>query len=207
MKTLLIRRRPHLAIRRFSNLVGTAGLALAAILGPQPVIAADFGDRTPSVGELIDALSARPDGIRTRGLKIVASNDSMGGAAPNAGPASAASAQAGAGRVSMSIQFALNSDQVLKPSASSLSNLAMALNSEGLKGQQFEVIGHTDITGSASYNQRLSERRARSVAQFLAHLGVEETRARTAGKGPSQLLENVPASAPQQRRVEIRIVQ
>lgn len=204
---LLIHRSPYPTIRRFCALLGACALVVGSMLNPQLTIAADFGDRTPSVGELIDALSARPDGVRTRGLKIVASNDSHPSTTSHSAPASAAAGQTGAGRVSMSIQFALNSDLVLKPSADSLSNLAMALNSDALKGQSFEVVGHTDITGSAIYNLRLSERRARSVAQFLTHLGVDETRARTAGKGPNQLLENLPPAAPQQRRVEIRIIQ
>ena len=39
-----------------------------------------------------------------------------------------------------------------------------------------DVVGHTDGTGSDQYNQRLSERRAGSVADALARRGVEPAR-------------------------------
>jgi len=37
-----------------------------------------------------------------------------------------------------------------------------------------EVAGHTDSTGSAPYNQALSERRAKSVAAYLTSRGLRE---------------------------------
>ena len=45
------------------------------------------------------------------------------------------------------------------------------------------VSGHTDSTGSASYNQRLSEDRARSVADYLVNKGVVPARLDVAGFG------------------------
>ena len=177
--------------------------------------AADFGDRTPSVADLVDALNvrsvdvgdqaaaARSDSVRTRGLKFVAHGESVAGSSASvAAPATKASAPL-AGRVSLRIQFDLNSDRVLGGSANSLGNLAAALNSDALKGQRFAVIGHTDVTGSFNYNLGLSARRARSVAEFLSIAGVGLDRAKTVGRGPTDLLDSLPANAPQQRRVEI----
>src|SRR3954451_17175548 len=40
---------------------------------------------------------------------------------------------------------------------------------------QLQVVGHTDTSGSAAYNQRLSERRAASVQAELVRLGVPES--------------------------------
>ena len=198
------------AIRAFALFGKVAQVALIALLagGSLSSRAADFGDRTPSVNELINALNvqpgnaaigARPDGVRTRGLKIVNSNDSAPAAAAPDGKA----APATAGRVSLRIQFEVNSDRVLGASANSLTNLATALNSEALKSQKFAVVGHTDVTGSQNYNLKLSERRAQSVADFLSLAGVDQGRASTEGRGPLELLDNLPANAPQQRRVEI----
>ena len=48
-----------------------------------------------------------------------------------------------------------------------------------------EVAGHTDSTGSESYNQNLSERRAGSVAQYLETQGVMQQRMITVGMGES----------------------
>jgi len=45
------------------------------------------------------------------------------------------------------------------------------------------VIGHTDSTGSEDYNQRLSERRAISVADHLSSRGVDRGRLYASGRG------------------------
>lgn len=45
------------------------------------------------------------------------------------------------------------------------------------------VVGHTDSTGGAAYNQALSERRAASVARVLLDEGVSAGRVRTVGRG------------------------
>ena len=45
--------------------------------------------------------------------------------------------------------------------------------------------GYTDLSGTAAYNQKLSERRAASVAQELVRLGVPSTNITTIGKGES----------------------
>ena len=39
---------------------------------------------------------------------------------------------------------------------------------------QVVVVGHTDTSGSAAYNVRLSERRAKAVADALVGLGVNQ---------------------------------
>jgi len=46
-----------------------------------------------------------------------------------------------------------------------------------------EVSGHADSTGSAKFNQKLSERRALNVKIFLIRLGVDEDRIRSTGFG------------------------
>ena len=71
-----------------------------------------------------------------------------------------------------------------------------------------EVAGHTDSTGSNSYNQGLSERRATSVAEYLETSGVNSTRLITVGMGESMpVSDNVSAAGRQSnRRVEITMV-
>jgi len=46
-----------------------------------------------------------------------------------------------------------------------------------------KVEGHTDNVGSKAYNQKLSERRAESVANYLKDKGVSETQISTEGFG------------------------
>lgn len=69
------------------------------------------------------------------------------------------------------------------------------------------VTGHTDNTGSAAYNQDLSERRAMSVASVLRSGGVSSSRIRVVGAGESRpIATNQTAAGRQQnRRVDITI--
>src|SRR3984957_7062242 len=49
-----------------------------------------------------------------------------------------------------------------------------------------EIAGHTDSTGAPDYNQKLSERRANSVAQYLESQGLANNRVVTVGAGESR---------------------
>jgi len=70
------------------------------------------------------------------------------------------------------------------------------------------VTGHTDNTGSKAYNQTLSERRARSVADYLATQGVSSSRSFSEGRAFDQpIASNSSASGrAQNRRVELYIL-
>lgn len=69
------------------------------------------------------------------------------------------------------------------------------------------VTGHTDNTGSAAYNQSLSERRAGAVASELIANGVPGGRVVARGAGLTQPVASnaTPAGRAQNRRVEIVI--
>lgn len=70
-----------------------------------------------------------------------------------------------------------------------------------------DVVGHTDNTGTAAYNQELSERRAMSVAAELRAGGVPSGRIRAYGMGEDQPVASnlTPDGRQQNRRVEIII--
>jgi len=69
------------------------------------------------------------------------------------------------------------------------------------------VTGHTDNTGSAAYNQDLSQRRAASVASVLRSGGVDSFRVRTVGAGENSPIatNQTAAGRAQNRRVDITI--
>jgi len=69
------------------------------------------------------------------------------------------------------------------------------------------IIGFTDSTGSAEYNQRLSERRALAVADYLVSRGVPSDRVRTEGRGENEPRATNATEAGRQlnRRVEIYV--
>jgi len=48
------------------------------------------------------------------------------------------------------------------------------------------LTGHADRIGSEEYNQELSEKRAKAVADYLAQKGVDSSRLQVEGKGESQ---------------------
>ncbi len=87
------------------------------------------------------------------------------------------------------------------------------LNSVGMVLEEYdqtvvEVAGHTDSTGTDSYNQALSERRASSVANYLRGQGVMGERLITVGMGERYPVANNGTIDGRQlnRRVEITMV-
>ncbi len=70
---------------------------------------------------------------------------------------------------------------------------------------QIQVTGYTDLTGSAGYNQRLSERRAGAVATALEGMGVPRSDMVVTGRGMNNPRVPTPLGVrePQNRRVEI----
>jgi outer membrane protein OmpA-like peptidoglycan-associated protein len=71
-----------------------------------------------------------------------------------------------------------------------------------------EVAGHTDSTGTESYNQSLSERRAGTVAQYLNARGVANVRMITIGMGEAMPIADNSSTDGRQanRRVELTLV-
>lgn len=72
---------------------------------------------------------------------------------------------------------------------------------------RIEVIGHTDNSGSAAYNQDLSQRRAVSVAEVLRATGVPGNRIAAYGRGEDMPIASnaTEQGRAQNRRVEIII--
>jgi outer membrane protein OmpA-like peptidoglycan-associated protein len=85
---------------------------------------------------------------------------------------------------------------------------AVADNVNRYPNSRVEVIGHTDNTGSAAYNQDLSHRRAKAVAKILRGAGVARGRIAAYGRGEdSPVASNLtPEGRQQNRRVEILII-
>jgi OmpA-OmpF porin, OOP family len=69
------------------------------------------------------------------------------------------------------------------------------------------LVGHTDTSGSAAYNQRLSERRARVVADALVAGGISSSIITLEGRGQNDLARPTADGVrePLNRRTEITI--
>jgi len=92
----------------------------------------------------------------------------------------------------------------IRPDASVILDEAASILNEN-SDVQVEVGGHTDAVGTDEYNQGLSERRARAVADYLIEKGVSASRLGTAGYGESKpVADNGTADGrAQNRRVEL----
>jgi outer membrane protein OmpA-like peptidoglycan-associated protein len=84
---------------------------------------------------------------------------------------------------------------------------ALARNLQAYPNTTVDVIGHTDNTGSAQYNQDLSARRAQAVAGVLLEAGVAPARVRAFGRGETEPVASnlTPEGRQQNRRVEVVI--
>lgn len=85
---------------------------------------------------------------------------------------------------------------------------AIAGNLMAYPNSTIQVIGHTDNTGEAGYNQTLSLRRANAVAGVLIDAGVPSGRIAPQGQGEDRPIASnlTPEGRAQNRRVEIVIL-
>jgi OOP family OmpA-OmpF porin len=71
--------------------------------------------------------------------------------------------------------------------------------------ETLDIVGHTDSTGPEAYNQKLSERRAAAVADYLVAAGLDGSRMNTSGMGESSPIDTnaTREGRARNRRVEI----
>ena len=101
--------------------------------------------------------------------------------------------------------YDFDSDAIKPTAAQNLRTLAQSLGK--YPNTDVLIVGHTDATGSDSYNMSLSERRARAAQNFLVGEGVTPTRLRAAGRGETEPIASneTEAGQAQNRRVEVAI--
>jgi len=104
----------------------------------------------------------------------------------------------------MLINFGLNSAELDTTARAELGEFAKALKDNRLSTFNFVVEGYTDASGSARYNEGLSQRRAQSVTAFLTASGIETARINAIGMGEKNPRSPNPYD-PVNRRVEMRI--
>lgn len=162
-------------------LVLTAALLPVAVCRADDVEITDYGDQIPTTEDLINALDPG-QGQQIRSL----------------------SAPAKLRSVSLAIQFKYDSYELTEKARVVLNRLGGALISPRLENHTFLLEGHTDATGSAEYNQSLSEKRASTVKNYLVSLfGVESVRLKEVGLGETELMDESNPQSAVNRRVQI----
>jgi outer membrane protein OmpA-like peptidoglycan-associated protein len=105
------------------------------------------------------------------------------------------------------VQFETGKAEIKPESHSLLDEVAKVLKDN----PQIEVVsveGHTDSTGSADFNRKLSQQRAESVVKYISTKGVKAARMDPKGFGPDRPIADNETDAGREanRRVEFNIV-
>ena len=103
------------------------------------------------------------------------------------------------------ILFDTNKSDLKQASKNELSNFASKMSD--MQDTDITIYGHTDNTGSDAVNERLSNERAQSVANYLKNCGIASSRMTTEGKSYSMPVadNSTKEGRAQNRRVEIYI--
>ena len=96
----------------------------------------------------------------------------------------------------------------IKPESHSLLDEVAKVLKENPQVEVISVEGHTDSTGSADFNRKLSQQRAESVAKYLSSKGVKAARMEPKGFGPDRPVADNETDAGREanRRVEFNII-
>ncbi len=105
--------------------------------------------------------------------------------------------------IDFQIGFDFDSARIRPDGIAQLEEIARALQAERLAELRFRVEGHTDAAGTATYNDSLSERRARAVVEFLAARRIDVERLKPEGRGMRDLAEPGNPLSAANRRVRI----
>lgn len=106
------------------------------------------------------------------------------------------------------VLFETDGARILGESFELLDQVAKVMN-DNPRIKKVEVQGHTDDTGSESYNETLSNRRAKAVRDYLIKAGVAPERLVSEGYGETQPIAegDSDAARAQNRRVEFKILE
>ncbi len=105
------------------------------------------------------------------------------------------------------VNFAFNSAVLTPESKKILDEDRTVARLKGEPDMRVEVAGHTDSVGSDAYNQKLSERRAQAVVDYLVSTGVDPKRLKAVGYGKTKPIASnaTEAGRAENRRVELQV--
>ena len=104
------------------------------------------------------------------------------------------------------VNFEVNSSRLTANAKVILNQVADSLAAQ--PAQRVEIGGHTDGQGSDDFNQKLSQRRAQAVKDYLVARGIEPSRLEAKGYGESQPVDSneTPEGRELNRRVEMKML-
>lgn len=106
-------------------------------------------------------------------------------------------------QVNLRISFDFDSAAFAESEKPKLQKMCLVLQQSDI--ELIRIIGHTDTSGSADYNERLSTLRAQEVARHLTEAcGIAAGRLETVGMGERFPVNNADTRADENRRVEFQ---
>lgn len=110
--------------------------------------------------------------------------------------------------IALPIQFDFDSARLREEAKPYLDEIGRMLTMDRFAQESIVIEGHTDATGPAGYNDRLSLQRAKAVKQYLtSQFSIQPERLRTVGLGETRPLPSKDPFDPLNRRVELHRVQ
>ena len=105
------------------------------------------------------------------------------------------------------VQFRVSSAEILSVSYPLLDEVAQVMT-DNPQIELVQIEGHTDATGPAQLNRKLSQERAEAVVQYLGGKGINQARLVAKGFGPDKPIADNDSEEgrEQNRRVEFNIV-
>lgn len=189
---------------KFGPVLGSLTVALALGLGV-PALAQDASDL--SAQELKEIFQKQ----KTRGLIITPGTDSNSSAAATTDTTTDVAAQPDTTYVDMGddleiniqIRFDFDSAALRNDEKPKLAAMCEAMSTSDIN--LFRIVGHTDSSGSAAYNQRLSLLRAEEVKRHLvSECGIAPARLEAVGVGEDHPFDANDPRADANRRVEFQ---
>ena len=108
--------------------------------------------------------------------------------------------------IDLTIYFDFDSALLLPKSKTQLTALCAAIKADTGEGT-YQIIGHTDAKGKASYNQRLSQARADEVVRYMTtSCDIDSARLKAVGAGEGHLKLPGEPRSPENRRVEVQVL-
>jgi outer membrane protein OmpA-like peptidoglycan-associated protein len=192
--------------------IAAFGLWVLCFTSAQALTARDLTDHEPTTEELIQGLKLSTPPPATGQMRGIGPTTATEAPKPQCEfyrkRAQARGVQLGAEATSVALKviFATNSAQLTSEAMRTLDKLGQAFQSSELALCCFQIEGHTDSVGSDSYNERLSQRRAQSVAHYLTERHKLKGRTIAVGYGEQKPLADNTMDDGRQKNRRVQVV-
>lgn len=194
-------------------LLGGLLVAFVGSAGPQTKVRIDLTERDDvTTEEIIEEVMKAKKASRQEETSVGKGYKGVQRARVASSPTSCDSAHSGRelGRgveptLAIKVHFAFNSAEILATEQGQLTRVGPALSSGKLASDCIRIEGHTDSIGSDEFNLRLSEKRAKSVKQYLVEkYGIAPERLIPVGRGERERIADnaTPEGRQKNRRAE-----